>query len=549
MKLRVQLLSCTENPEKVIAVAAKTCYYPGTTEHLWQTSEETQEDFIQKLRGMGHYSPFEHATFTFGIDGVSRVLLAQLTRHRIASFCLDGDTVLYRDMSNRNVKKSTIKELYDNYQGSKSGRLKLMNIRCVDEKTGILTTNGISQVMYSGKKPVYKVTTDAGYSINSTLEHRFYTKSGWKQLKDISIGDLVWVNGIELYKDRDWLAQKYQNENISQEKIAILCGISKHTVRSWIRKHNLQKELGSWTVGVAPHNKGKNKNNYPPLARTSEKLVGNTNSPGWSGEIHPSWKGDSITIYGGYSRANRQFIRSFYCELCGGEGKEVHHIDNDPTNNASENLIELCVSCHKQIHKGAVIKKMKLSQITSIEFIDERDTYDIEMLSPHHNFVANGFIVHNSVQSQRYVKYEVDEVDLHDLFEIPFAILDGSDKTFDSYMDALEEVANAYENLVDCLQQSGLSKTEAAENARYILPGSMKTNLVMTMNARELMHFFELRCCNRAQEEIRQLAWTILRLLEEKFPSIFSNCGPSCLTSSCKEVNMSCKHPYQKELL
>ena len=52
--MRVQLLSHTENPEKVVAIAAKTCYYPGTTEHLWGTSEETQEDFIQKLRGMGH---------------------------------------------------------------------------------------------------------------------------------------------------------------------------------------------------------------------------------------------------------------------------------------------------------------------------------------------------------------------------------------------------------------------------------------------------------------------------------------------------------------
>ena len=116
-------------------------------------------------------------------------------------------------------------------------------------------------------------------------------------------------------------------------------------------------------------------------------------------------------------------------------------------------------------------------------------------------------------------------------------------------MDALEEIASAYENLVEVLQENGLSKTEAAENARYILPGGMKTNLVMTMNARELMHFFSLRCCNRAQKEIRDLAWAMLRLLQEQFPTIFEDCGPNCLTDRCKEGKMCCGKPYQTELL
>jgi thymidylate synthase (FAD) len=237
-KLKVQLLDCTSNPEKVIATAAKTCYSPGTTEHLWNTNGD-YEAFIEKLRKMHHMSPFEHASFTFGIDGVSRVLLAQLTRHRIASF---------------------------------------------------------------------------------------------------------------------------------------------------------------------------------------------------------------------------------------------------------------------------------------------------------------------SVQSQRYVRYETEKMDISELFEVPEGIVEGPGQAFDSYMDALDEIAAAYENLVSVLQENGLSKTEAAENARYILPGGTKTNLVMTMNARELMHFFELRCCNRAQDEIRQLAWTMLHLLQERFPAIFNGCGPNCLTEKCKEGIMSCNKPYQKGL-
>lgn len=237
--MKVILLDSTSNPEKVIAVAAKTCYFPGTTEYLWHTDEDF-EQFITKLRELHHMSPFEHASFTFGIDGVSRVLLAQLTRHRIASF---------------------------------------------------------------------------------------------------------------------------------------------------------------------------------------------------------------------------------------------------------------------------------------------------------------------SVQSQRYVKYNTEKIDFSELFEVPEGIIKGPEQAFDNYMDALEEIASSYENLVSVLQENGLSKAEAAENARYILPGGMKTNLIMTMNARELIHFFEVRCCNRAQDEIRQLAWTMLYLLEERFPSIFNGCGPNCLTDRCKEGSMCCGKPYQKELL
>ena len=154
-----------------------------------------------------------------------------------------------------------------------------------------------------------------------------------------------------------------------------------------------------------------------------------------------------------------------------------------------------------------------------------------------------------SVQSQRYVKYDTKKVDFSDLFEIPGCIIEGPEEVFDSYMEALDEIASAYENLVAVLQENGLSETEATENARYILPGSTKTNLIMTMNARELMHFFQLRCCNRAQEEIRQLAWTMLRLLQENYPTIFSDCGPNCLTDKCKEGSMCCGKPYQRELL
>lgn len=86
-KLKVKLLAHTENPERIIATAAKLCYSSSDIEHIHEGLDaEKTESFIQRLMDLGHESPTEHVTFTFGIEGVSRALLAQITRHRIASY-------------------------------------------------------------------------------------------------------------------------------------------------------------------------------------------------------------------------------------------------------------------------------------------------------------------------------------------------------------------------------------------------------------------------------------------------------------------------------
>lgn len=84
---KVTLLAYTPDPEKTVACAAKLCYSSSTIEDLHDgLTDEKVSSFIDMLAGLGHASPIEHASFTFGIEGVSRSLLAQITRHRIASF-------------------------------------------------------------------------------------------------------------------------------------------------------------------------------------------------------------------------------------------------------------------------------------------------------------------------------------------------------------------------------------------------------------------------------------------------------------------------------
>lgn len=98
---KVTLLSHTPNPEKLIAAAAKLCYSANTIDTVMGgLTDEKAADFVQMLAQMGHESPIEHVTFTFGLEGVSRSLLAQITRHRIASFSVQSQRyVRERDFS------------------------------------------------------------------------------------------------------------------------------------------------------------------------------------------------------------------------------------------------------------------------------------------------------------------------------------------------------------------------------------------------------------------------------------------------------------------
>ena len=88
---KVTLLAYTPDPEKLVAAAAKLCYSASSPQTLLEglTPEKT-ESFLQMLQTIGHESPIEHVSFTFGIEGVSRSLLAQITRHRIASYSVQS---------------------------------------------------------------------------------------------------------------------------------------------------------------------------------------------------------------------------------------------------------------------------------------------------------------------------------------------------------------------------------------------------------------------------------------------------------------------------
>ena len=85
--MKVELLAYTPDADKLVAAAAKLCYAKSDIDTLMDNlTPDKVESFLKILGDLGHESPIEHASFTFGIEGVSRSLLAQITRHRIASY-------------------------------------------------------------------------------------------------------------------------------------------------------------------------------------------------------------------------------------------------------------------------------------------------------------------------------------------------------------------------------------------------------------------------------------------------------------------------------
>lgn len=96
--MKVALIAHTALPEKLVAASAKLCYSASSIDTVMEgLTEEKTASFVDMLSDIGHESPIEHASFTFGIEGVSRALLAQLTRHRMASYSVQSQRYVAAD--------------------------------------------------------------------------------------------------------------------------------------------------------------------------------------------------------------------------------------------------------------------------------------------------------------------------------------------------------------------------------------------------------------------------------------------------------------------
>jgi thymidylate synthase (FAD) len=157
-----------------------------------------------------------------------------------------------------------------------------------------------------------------------------------------------------------------------------------------------------------------------------------------------------------------------------------------------------------------------------------------------HQIVRHRLASYNQ-QSQRYVNFGHA-----DSFVVPPSI-SANPEAEAVFLQAMEQARAAYDRLVDIGLNEGRKRESVQEDARFVLPNAAETKIVITMNVRELRHFFQVRCCRRAQWEINELAWRMRGMVREVSPNLFEGTGPNCLYGVCGEGKMTCGNPYKPE--
>ncbi|HEX5032153.1 MAG TPA: HNH endonuclease, partial [Candidatus Eisenbacteria bacterium] len=341
-------------------------------------------------------------------------------------------------------------------------RLRRMKLRMCDENTGEIAHTRVSDVWETGVRPVFRVTLENGYQIKMTKDHRCLTEQGWMTLERATRlrvrpdGGVTWsgdapgfaVNGVPCHRSTEWLsAQRAAGADVSE--MAARAGVSYHTIRKALRVHRLQFTARERARLSGLAQRGQKRTLRPRVyteewLRSIRKARSGPRSNFWKGGITP----ERANI-GRWTRehAHRVHARNgFQCVLCGSKKSlHAHHVDpawnNVKMAREEKNLTSLCRACHTDLHRldleiellrdweagrplsgfwarhrervprPARKRKPKVhrllrgwSRISRIEFAGEEMTYDLEVTGPFHNFVANGLIVHNSVNeySGRY---------------------------------------------------------------------------------------------------------------------------------------------------
>lgn len=527
-----EVLTKPESVIRDIAAAARTCYQSQD-----KANPENDIKLVKNLIARGHSPMLEFADLTVRFNGVSRFLTHELVRHRLASYaqeCLSGDT---------EVKKGvTIKYLYDR---SKTcyGKThnKTMNLRSVDD-AGIIINNKMIDILYKGKGIVYEVKTKLGYTIKTTLNHFFRTPQGYKELKTLNINDEVMVNGRSylIPTEIDELKRMYLKEGLSPKEIEERTGENYRIVIYKLKKigifvrklndknkekynHNtedsykrmkktIKEQFGS---GRIAWNRGLNENDHPSVKIQADALRTNHHDNGYD-DNNSVWVGDNVEISGGYSRSNRWFRISegYKCDICK-KDKAIHrhHIDENPKNNSKQNLLFLCQECHTKIHKGWRSGYREHPDIiVDIKEVGEEDVYDIVMKNPHNNFVANGFIVHNSTRYVDEKEFEVIVPPHKDENE-----LCGTGD--DVYENTLVQWLQSHEDAYKSLREKGWKP----EDARVALPSSIQAQIVIKANLSEWRHIFFRRCDKFAYWEIRVVMLELLKWCQQNIPVVFDD--------------------------
>jgi thymidylate synthase ThyX/predicted transcriptional regulator len=461
-------------------------------------------------------------------------------------------------------------------------RLREMRLRSCDEETGEIIHTSVVNVWESGIKPVFCVTLENGRRLKMSKDHRCLTEDGWFTLEQATglqvneDGGVTWrgnaprfaVNGVPAYQDAAWLRAR-RVEGLDVQGIAERAGTSYHTIRKYLKKFDLQfnateraklsgvaqrgsrrtfkkpRQFGeAWREAVRTARKGAASNFWKGGVSTERESIGR-----WTSEQAP--------------RVHARF--DYRCATCHGKDDlHAHHVDpvwHAPAKAREfSNLLTLCAACHQAVHtanlelellatveQGANLLEFwrdktpqprppakrlpratrlvrSFSRIEKIEFAGEEMTYDLEVAGPYHNFVADGFIVHNSVNeySGRYslmpmLFYTPSAEQLQTQSRSNNQGRSGTPVSPEQYADAVARWNEIRRHSRDAYEQM-TSSDMARELARIDLPLSTYTQWYWKIDLHNFLHFLKLRVDRHAQWEIQEYGRVLAGMLKRVAP-------------------------------
>jgi thymidylate synthase (FAD) len=367
-------------------------------------------------------------------------------------------------------------------------RLTRLRVRVLDESSGEFTFGHVCDVIDKGVQPVYRVTLADGKALTLTENHRVLTSEGWATMRAalglIGTGSearltrpaALIVNGIPAHRNRAWVAaQRRAGKSVTE--IAAEARCSYHTVRKWLRVHDLgfsaEERLGRVPRSRGPREAG------PRLVPAPSRRA-------------PLCRGGVGAGQGSEPAPAR--------ELCP-SGAAAAPAAPQPGFTLTADAV----------------------RVVAVAFVGLRQTYDLSIAGRWHNFVANGVVVHNSFNefSMRYAK-ATDEFYVPEPEDVRSQVGKPGAYTFEPVDAQLaeetrEELRAVYEHAFETYERL-VEQGVARELARVVIPVGAYTEFYWTLNARSLMNFVSLRAAETAQREIRRYAEACERFLAEKMP-------------------------------
>jgi thymidylate synthase (FAD) len=404
--------------------------------------------------------------------------------------------------------------------------LKQMTIRSLNEDTKEVYHTHISDIWKTGKKYVYEICigkqNQYQRKIKASGDHLFFTESGWKKLKDINVGDKIWSAS-----SHEPIESNHQESEIGNDEIWVPCYQyeNEYVISSYGRVMRIGKARAA-KIGLIKQ---------PTLQGDRYVISLSMNSKTRTYHIH------RLVLLSFIGKPNDP-VKNMCCHKNG--NPLDNRVDNLYWGNAQDNAND------SVDHGTRTYLSGKLSTVQSKEYVGIEETYDLEVSGPYHNFSANSFIVHNSLN-----EYSGRYSEMSDEFYFPEIVRLQKQDTVNKQMSAGElskkdafqcgmlisdVFAKAYDGYKDCLSL-GLSR----ELARIQLPVANYTELYWKIDIHNFFHYVSLRDDpGHAQREIVELAQIMYRMVKSHVPlccEAFEDYKKNAVTFSALELEVLSK--------